>query len=165
MEDLGGASTHASKSGVAHVVAPDEQAVLADVRAFLSYLPQNNGEQPPLHAEHCEQAEQPVQQLPTPVQMVSGWQLSPLSEATTQPGTAAPCPPARGAKALARLVFSRRSMSTTRSTRRSFLGMVTPSTRTGETGMQYVGAAGGFTGTASRLGNYLVTSRIRTTRT
>jgi propionyl-CoA carboxylase beta chain len=52
MEDLGGASAHGSKSGVAHVVAPDEQAVLQDVRTWLSYLPQSNQEQPPLHACH-----------------------------------------------------------------------------------------------------------------
>jgi len=52
MEDLGGASAHGAKSGVAHVVAPDEEAVLQDVRAWLSYLPQSNAEQPPLHACH-----------------------------------------------------------------------------------------------------------------
>ncbi|MCW2923186.1 MAG: carboxyl transferase, partial [Thermoleophilia bacterium] len=52
MEDLGGASAHGAKSGVAHVVAPDEPSVLADVRAWLSYLPQSNAEQPPLHACH-----------------------------------------------------------------------------------------------------------------
>jgi propionyl-CoA carboxylase beta chain len=50
MEDLGGASTHASRSGVAHVVAPDEQACMHDVRAFLSFLPSNNAEQPPVYA-------------------------------------------------------------------------------------------------------------------
>ena len=50
MEELGGAQTHASRSGVAHVVSPDEQACLQDVRTFLSYLPQNNDEQPPVWA-------------------------------------------------------------------------------------------------------------------
>jgi acetyl-CoA carboxylase carboxyltransferase component len=52
MEDLGGASAHSAKSGVAHVVAPDEESVIADVRAWLSYLPQNNRESAPLHACH-----------------------------------------------------------------------------------------------------------------
>jgi propionyl-CoA carboxylase beta chain len=52
MEDLGGANVHAAKSGVAHVVAPDEQSVLEDVRTWLSYLPQNNVELPPMHACH-----------------------------------------------------------------------------------------------------------------
>src|SRR4029078_12570090 len=37
-EELGGAATHASKSGVAHFVAPDEQACLDDERYLLSFL-------------------------------------------------------------------------------------------------------------------------------
>ncbi|HEX8804341.1 MAG TPA: carboxyl transferase domain-containing protein, partial [Acidimicrobiales bacterium] len=40
-EELGGAATHASKSGVAHFLAPDEQACLEDARYLLSFLPQN----------------------------------------------------------------------------------------------------------------------------
>jgi propionyl-CoA carboxylase beta chain len=49
-EDLGGAATHASKSGVAHFTAPDDAACLAQVRQLLSYLPLNNREDPPLGA-------------------------------------------------------------------------------------------------------------------
>ena len=45
-EDLGGARTHASRSGVAHFTAPDERALLEDCRYLLSFLPQWNGEQP-----------------------------------------------------------------------------------------------------------------------
>ena len=45
-EELGGAETHASKSGVAHFTAPDEEAVLEDARYLLSFLPQNNLERP-----------------------------------------------------------------------------------------------------------------------
>src|SRR5467141_412418 len=41
-EELGGASTHAAKSGVAHFIAPDEKACLEDARYLLSFLPQNN---------------------------------------------------------------------------------------------------------------------------
>jgi propionyl-CoA carboxylase beta chain len=48
MDDLGSANTHATVSGVAHVVSPDEQSCLDDVRTWLSYLPQNNLEQPPV---------------------------------------------------------------------------------------------------------------------
>jgi acetyl-CoA carboxylase carboxyltransferase component len=48
-EDLGGAEAHASKSGVAHLTAPDEQAALDDARYLLSFLPQNNLEPPPHH--------------------------------------------------------------------------------------------------------------------
>src|SRR3954467_3111560 len=46
-EELGGAITHASKSGVAHFVSPDEQACLDDARYLLSFLPQNNTEPTP----------------------------------------------------------------------------------------------------------------------
>src|SRR5688500_16013669 len=46
-EDLGGAATHASRSGVAHFICPDEEACLDDARLLLSYLPQNNLEQAP----------------------------------------------------------------------------------------------------------------------
>src|SRR5918993_1465836 len=46
-EELGGAETHAAKSGVAHFTAPDEEAVLEDARYLLSFLPQNNLERPP----------------------------------------------------------------------------------------------------------------------
>src|SRR6187401_1647800 len=46
-EELGGAMTHASKSGVAHLTAPDEDACLAGIRELLSYLPQNNTETAP----------------------------------------------------------------------------------------------------------------------
>lgn len=43
-EDLGGASVHATKSGVCHFVADDETQSLLMVRELLSYLPQNNME-------------------------------------------------------------------------------------------------------------------------
>jgi propionyl-CoA carboxylase beta chain len=46
-EELGGAATHASKSGVAHLTAPDEEAALEDARYLLSFLPQNNREPTP----------------------------------------------------------------------------------------------------------------------
>src|SRR5215204_2870160 len=45
-EELGGAETHAAKSGVAHFTAPDEEAVLEDARYLLSFLPQNNLDRP-----------------------------------------------------------------------------------------------------------------------
>jgi acetyl-CoA carboxylase carboxyltransferase component len=47
LEELGGAMSHASKSGVATFVADDEKACLDDVRYLLSILPSNNLEQPP----------------------------------------------------------------------------------------------------------------------
>src|SRR3954466_3760988 len=47
LEELGGALTHASKSGVAHLTAPDEEAALEDARYLLSFLPQNNAHPAP----------------------------------------------------------------------------------------------------------------------
>ena len=46
-ENLGGALTHNQKSGVAHFAADSEQACIASARELLSYLPSNNGEDPP----------------------------------------------------------------------------------------------------------------------
>jgi acetyl-CoA carboxylase carboxyltransferase component len=46
-EDLGGAMVHNSQSGVAHFAAEDEDDCLYQVRKLLSYLPQNNMEDPP----------------------------------------------------------------------------------------------------------------------
>ena len=46
-EELGGAHTHASRSGVAHRAFPDERACLQGLRDLLGFLPQNNREDPP----------------------------------------------------------------------------------------------------------------------
>jgi len=46
-EDLGGADTHAIKSGVAHFSSANEAECLLTVRRLLSYLPLNNREDPP----------------------------------------------------------------------------------------------------------------------
>ncbi len=47
-EDLGGASVHATKSGVAHFRAEDEEEGFLLIRKTLQYLPQNNLEDPPI---------------------------------------------------------------------------------------------------------------------
>jgi len=49
MEDLGGATAHNSKSGVAQFLAADEEDCLDIARALLSYLPSNNLEEPPTY--------------------------------------------------------------------------------------------------------------------
>jgi propionyl-CoA carboxylase beta chain len=54
-EELGGAATHAAKSGVAQFIAPDEEACLEDARYLLSFLPQNNVDPPP-YAEPSDPA-------------------------------------------------------------------------------------------------------------
>ncbi|HEX9993383.1 MAG TPA: acyl-CoA carboxylase subunit beta [Acidimicrobiales bacterium] len=49
-QELGGATTHATKSGVAAFTAPDDRTCLDGVRYLLSYLPSNNLEEPPWFA-------------------------------------------------------------------------------------------------------------------
>jgi propionyl-CoA carboxylase beta chain len=49
MNDLGGAMTHNSVSGVAHFSAADDRECLDMIRELLSYLPSNNMEDPPFH--------------------------------------------------------------------------------------------------------------------
>ncbi|MCP4229939.1 MAG: acyl-CoA carboxylase subunit beta [bacterium] len=46
-EELGGAKVHASKSGVCHVVAPDEFSCLREIRRMLQFFPQDNMADPP----------------------------------------------------------------------------------------------------------------------
>ncbi|WP_226012706.1 acyl-CoA carboxylase subunit beta [Halomicrobium salinisoli] len=46
-DELGGARTHATESGVAHFTAADEKAAMDEIRHLLSYLPPNNVEDPP----------------------------------------------------------------------------------------------------------------------
>ncbi len=47
-EALGGASAHSQISGVSHFFAADESAAIQLIKAVLSYLPQNNLEDPPI---------------------------------------------------------------------------------------------------------------------
>ena len=49
-EKLGGADTHNSISGVGHFSAPDDAECLRMIRELMSYLPQNNREDPPRRA-------------------------------------------------------------------------------------------------------------------
>lgn len=49
-EELGGAHSLASRSGVAHFSVPGEDAAIAEVRRLLSFLPSNNAEDPPIIA-------------------------------------------------------------------------------------------------------------------
>ncbi|WP_232549433.1 acyl-CoA carboxylase subunit beta [Propioniciclava soli] len=49
LEELGGGRTHNTRSGNAHHLAADEADALAWVRDLLTYLPQNNLDEPPVH--------------------------------------------------------------------------------------------------------------------
>jgi propionyl-CoA carboxylase beta chain len=54
MEELGGARTHNTKSGNAHYMGSDEEDALEYVKALLSYLPQNNLDEPPAYEEEAD---------------------------------------------------------------------------------------------------------------
>jgi propionyl-CoA carboxylase beta chain len=47
MQDLGGADTHSTRSGVCHLEASDDESALVTIRELLSYMPSNNVEDPP----------------------------------------------------------------------------------------------------------------------
>ncbi len=49
-EELGGAMTHNTKSGVAHFAVEDDEACISAIRRLLSFLPQNNVDDPPIRA-------------------------------------------------------------------------------------------------------------------
>jgi acetyl-CoA carboxylase carboxyltransferase component len=61
LEELGGAGSHSSRSGVATFVAADEKAVMDDVRYLLSFLPSNNLEPAP----RAETSDSPGRLCPT----------------------------------------------------------------------------------------------------
>src|SRR5499427_3098364 len=61
LEELGGARSHSTKSGVATFVSPDEQSCLEDVRFLLSFLPSNNLEEPP----HVDTGDDPERLCPS----------------------------------------------------------------------------------------------------
>ena len=48
-EELGGAMTHASKSGVTHFTAPNEVALINQLKQLISYMPQNCEEDAPIY--------------------------------------------------------------------------------------------------------------------
>jgi acetyl-CoA carboxylase carboxyltransferase component len=60
LEQLGGAMTHATKSGVATFVGADEKGCLDEVRYLLGFLPSNNLEEPP----HVETGDDPTRSTP-----------------------------------------------------------------------------------------------------
>src|SRR4051794_27263064 len=53
-EELGGARTHNTKSGVAHYMGTDEDDAVEYVKALLSYLPSNNMEDPPVFGDELD---------------------------------------------------------------------------------------------------------------
>jgi acetyl-CoA carboxylase carboxyltransferase component len=66
LEELGGAMSHATKSGVATFVSDTEQECLDDVRYLMSFLPSNNLEEPPSFAP----TDDPTRQTPELVDLL-----------------------------------------------------------------------------------------------
>jgi propionyl-CoA carboxylase beta chain len=67
-EDLGGATTHGTTSGVAHFAADGEEECLALIRELLTFLPQNNMEDPPLRPtqDPAERRDEALQSIVPP---------------------------------------------------------------------------------------------------
>lgn len=63
-EELGGASTHTTKSGVADLAFDNDVEALLQLRSFLGYLPLNNREKPPHRPTH-DPADRPDASLDT----------------------------------------------------------------------------------------------------
>ncbi|XZF12650.1 acyl-CoA carboxylase subunit beta [Chitinophagaceae bacterium MMS25-I14] len=59
-EELGGAQTHASKSGVTHFACANEVECIEQLKALLSYIPQNCEEQAPVYAYETGNESRPV---------------------------------------------------------------------------------------------------------
>src|SRR5262249_45576595 len=64
-EELGGAMSHNTKSGVAHFAAEDEESCLEDVRYLLSFLPSTNLEPPPRNPMPFDDPEREEEALDT----------------------------------------------------------------------------------------------------
>ncbi len=59
-EDLGGATTHCAKSGVAHFACDSDAAAIEKIKGLLSYLPSNNMEDPP----YVDPIDDPMREAP-----------------------------------------------------------------------------------------------------
>ena len=86
-EELGGAATHAGKSGVCHFTAPDDAACLALVRELFSYLPSNNAEDPPaLPASDPVDRDAPELDTLVPIDANKPYDMRALIQATVDHG-------------------------------------------------------------------------------
>jgi acetyl-CoA carboxylase carboxyltransferase component len=79
MEALGGASMHADLSGIAHMATADEAECLAAIRRYLSYLPSNAGEHPPVTdtADSIERREEALLDS-VPANLRKGYDVRPI---------------------------------------------------------------------------------------
>ena len=86
-EELGGAMTHNSRSGVAHFATDSEQECISRIRALLSFIPQNNMEDPPFHpSEDDPQRSEPALLSHVPDNPNKPYQMKRLVEMVTDDG-------------------------------------------------------------------------------
>ncbi|MEQ8347714.1 MAG: carboxyl transferase domain-containing protein [Sneathiellaceae bacterium] len=82
IEALGGASMHADTSGIAHLAVADEEACLAAIRSYLSYLPSNAAAAPALGdaSDPADRREEALLSL-VPANLRRGYDVRPVLEA------------------------------------------------------------------------------------
>jgi propionyl-CoA carboxylase beta chain len=86
-EALGGASTHATRSGVCHFTATDDRSCLGQVRELLSFLPSNNAEDPPRRAATDPiEREEPALDSMVPVESSKPYDMKKLIAAVVDDG-------------------------------------------------------------------------------
>lgn len=86
-EELGGAMTHNTRSGVAHFAVDDESAAYAQMRDLLSFLPSNNLEDPPYIApEDDPERKDPELQTIIPNSAKKPYDMSQVIEAVVDDG-------------------------------------------------------------------------------
>jgi acetyl-CoA carboxylase carboxyltransferase component len=85
-EDLGGALVHNTKSGNAHFLASDDRQAIETVRKLLSYIPQNNMEEPPLEEQIIEPDASDIQTV-VPVDPKKGFDVRDVIRRVVDEGT------------------------------------------------------------------------------
>jgi acetyl-CoA carboxylase carboxyltransferase component len=85
-EDLGGALVHNTKSGNAHFLASDDRQAIEMVKKLLSYIPQNNMEEPPLEEQIIEPDTSDIQTV-VPVDPKKGFDVRDVIKRVVDEGT------------------------------------------------------------------------------
>jgi len=85
-EDLGGALVHNTKSGNAHFLASDDRQAIETVRKLLSYIPQNNMEEPPVEEQIIEPDTSDIQTV-VPVDPKKGFDVRDVIRRVVDEGT------------------------------------------------------------------------------
>jgi len=85
-EDLGGALVHNTKSGNAHFLASDDRHAIELVKKLISYIPQNNMEEPPLEEQIIEPDTSDIQTV-VPVDPKKGFDVRDVIKRVVDEGT------------------------------------------------------------------------------